>query len=235
MRPSTRIVEGSLYLVAALSAFWAALWLAGVNGFGWLALGNLPRWLDPVTLYGTNAQWAANPSVLVQLDSRTSEGVLRAYDALNTAPDALGRVPTHWGEISSGPSSVQLWDLSATQQVSYLLLQLAVFAAIGFVAVTLARLVADSRTETPFTPLNVSRLRRIGLLLLAGAPVASVAHWACVRWMVESSSVGDQIKTFDYGLSSLPWWTVVVGAAVLVLADVWRRGVQMAADVSGLV
>jgi hypothetical protein len=53
--------------------------------------------------------------------------------------------------------------------------------------------------------------------------------------MVESSSVGDRVRTYGYGVSSLPWWSMLVGAAVLVLADVWRRGVRMADDVAGLV
>jgi hypothetical protein len=53
--------------------------------------------------------------------------------------------------------------------------------------------------------------------------------------MVESSSMGDEVSTYGYHASSLPWWSMLVGAAVLVLADVWKRGVQMAEDVRGLV
>jgi hypothetical protein len=52
--------------------------------------------------------------------------------------------------------------------------------------------------------------------------------------MVESSSAGDRVTAYGYGLSALPLWTMLVGAAVLVLADVWKRGVRMADDVDGL-
>ncbi|HEX7716680.1 MAG TPA: hypothetical protein VF416_05290, partial [Marmoricola sp.] len=82
---------------------------------------------------------------------------------------------------------------------------------------------------------NARRLRLIGLVLLVGAPVASFAEWATLRWMVESSSLADRIEVYGYRLSSLPFWTMLIGAAVLVLAGVWRRGVQMAEDVRGLV
>lgn len=225
-----------LWAAAALCAFWSALWVVGTNGAGWVGYGDLPRWLDPITIYGSTAQWTTNPSVVVRLDGEDQGRVLDFYVAqLNNGFPDNGQVPAHWGELLPGPSVVQVWDLTGLQQISYLLLQLAGFALVGFVAVTLARLVADSRRESPFTERNLRRLRRIGLLVLVGAPLASVAHWAVGRWLVESSSMADQVSVRGYHWSSLPWWAMLVGAAVLVLAGVWRRGVRMASDVEGLV
>lgn len=235
MNVGPRVVEGVLWVVAAVSGFWAALWVLGVNGLGWIGLGSLPRWLEPVTLYGANAQWTAKPAVPVLLLGDGQRAVFDYFVGLNGFPDASGSVPDHWGEILPGASVVQLWDADPAQRASYLLLQVAVFAAVAFVAITLARLVAESRHESPFAEVNVVRLRRIGVLLLGGAPLASVAHWACVRWMVETSSAADRVSVYDYRLSSLPIWTMSVGGAVLVLAGVWRRGVRMAEDVEGLV
>lgn len=235
MKVGPRIVEGALWAVAGVSAFWAALWVFGVNGLQLVGLGDLPDWLTPVTLYGAQAQWTAKPAVPVRLDETDFGSLFHFFVQLNGAPDQNGAVPPHWGELLPGASVVQLWDASLLQRISYLLLEVTVFVAVSVVALTLARLVADSRKESPFTLRNVRRLQRIGALLLVGAPVASFAHWACERWMVESSSVGDRVTRYGYGLSSLPVWTMLVGAAVLVLADVWKRGVAMADDVRGLV
>jgi hypothetical protein len=236
VRPGERIVEAGLWLVAGLCAFWSALWIAGVNGFGWIASGDLPHWLDPITFYGRTGQWTANPSVPVRLDRVDSGGIFDYYvQRLNDGFPNQGQVPAHWGELLPGASVVQLWDVTLLQQISYQVLQLAGFVAIAFIAITLAKLVADSRGESPFSQQNVIRLHRIGLVVLIGAPLASLGHWAVERWMVESSSMGDRVSLYPYHWSSLPWWTMLVGAAVLVLADVWRRGVRMASDVEGLV
>jgi hypothetical protein len=235
-RPA-RLVEVGLWLVAAVSAFWSALWIAGINGFGWIGYGDLPRWLDPITFYGRNGNWTANPAVLVTLGGDDPQRISNFYLSLNDGYPNQGQVPPHWGEVLPGASVVQLWDVSKLQQISYVALQLVGFAVVALIAISLARLVADSRGESPFSLRNVARLRRIGVLVLVGTPLASFAHWAVERWMLESSSMGDRVSLYrdHYRWSSLPWWTMLVGAAVLVLADVWRRGVRMASDVEGLV
>lgn len=231
----SRIVEAGLWLVAAACAFWSALWVAGVNGFAQIGYGDLPGWLQPVMPYRSTLQWAARPTVAVRLGSDDFNGVFDKFVQLNGYPDSHGHVPARWGEILPGASVVQVQDPSHAQRIGYVVLQIAVFAAVAFIAITLARLVADSRGDSPFRLVNVRRLQRIGVLLLVGAPVASSTQWAWERWMVESSSVGDRVTTYGYRWSSLPLWTMLVGAAVLVLADVWRRGVRMAEDVRGLV
>lgn len=197
-----------------------------------LSLGMMPRWLDQVSLYGANGQWTAHPSVPVRLGFADTDGI-RAYFRGLDAVD-YGNAPAHFGSIVPGSSRVIVLDASRLQEVSCLLLEIGGFLGVALIAITLARLVADSRRESPFQLRNVVRLRCIGLLLLVGAPLASFAHWACERWMVESSSAGDRVTAYGYGLSALPLWTMLVGAAVLVLADVWKRGVRMADDVDGL-
>jgi hypothetical protein len=233
MRTAPRIVEAGLWVIAAASAFWATLWVLGVNGLGVLSLGVLPRWFDEISLYGANAGWTAIPSVPVRLGFTETDGIRTYFLGLDEVD--RGNVPAHFGSLVPGASRVLVQDPSALQTICYLALQLAGLLGVAFIAITLARLVAESRGESPFVQRNVTRLRRIGVLLLVGAPLASFAHWACERWMVESSSVGDRVSVYGYGLSSLPIWTMLVGGAVLVLADVWKRGVRMAYDVRGLV
>jgi hypothetical protein len=189
-----------------------------------------------VSLYGRNVQWTAKPAVPVQLERGDLGKVLNHY--ISTLNDGLpnnGHVPPHWGEILPGASILQLQDITTVQRLSYLLVQVAGFAAVAYIAITLSRLVAESRGESPFMAHNVGRLRRIGALVLIGAPVASFGHWAVERWIVESSSASHRVAVYPYDWSSLPWWTMLVGAAVMVLAGVWKRGVQMAEDVRGLV
>ena len=231
-----RLVEAGLYFVAALCAFWSLLWVLGTNGFERIAYGDLPRWLDPVAFHGSNMQWLAKPAVSVRLDREDHGGIFDYYvQNLNDGYPNQGQVPPHWGELLPGGSTVQLWDITHLQQICYVGLQLAGYAAIAFMAITRARLVAASRGETPFTVRNVTRLRRIGLLVLIGAPFASYGHWLIERWLVEDASMGDRVSVPAYHWSALPWWSMLVGASLLVLADVWRRGVRMADDVAGLV
>jgi len=234
-RPA-RLVEVGLYLVALLCAFWSTLWILGWTGFQRIGYSDLPRWLDPISLDGSNSQWVTNPTVLVRVDQGHFDSLLASYRDLNGGfPDSRGGTPPHWAELLPGSSVVQLWDFTLLQKISFIGMQLAGYVGVAFIAITLARLVADSRGESPFVLRNVGRLRRIGAVVLVGAPLLSLGHWCVERWLVESSSMADTVSVYAYHWSSLPWWSMLVGAAVLVLADVWRRGVRMAADVEGLV
>lgn len=235
-RPAQRLVELGLWLVAVLSVFWACLWVLGYNGLGWVGLGNrMPGWLEPVSMFGAHGQWTAIPSEPVRVAPGTLNAILRGYGQVSDMPNSHGTVPAHWGELLPGASRLAMWDPTHLQQAALVALHVVTYLAVAFIAVILARLVADSRRESPFTARSVNRLRRIGVLVLAGAPVVSFVNWLVARWMVESSSMGDRVSVYDYRLSSAPLWTMLVGAAVLVLADVWRRGVRMADDVEGLV
>lgn len=234
-RPAERLVELGLYLVALACGFWSVLWVLGVNGFGRLGLGVLPSWLEPISMYGSRVEWAANPSIPVRVDRSVVDAILRGYSQVSDMPDANGAVPPHYSELLPGASRLVTWDPTALQNIVLVGLHVAIYVAVAFIAISLARLVAGSRGTSPFTSRNVRRLRWMGLLLMIGAPVASFANWLVLRWIVESSSMGDRVSVYDYRISSAPIWTMLVGAAVLVLADVWRRGVQMADDVEGLV
>lgn len=233
MRVGPRIVEAGLWLVAGACAFWSLLWVLGANGFGTLRYDTVPRWLDPVSLYGTNGMWVAHPVPSVVLSSADQERIGEVYAALSD-PTVPGAFPAHYASLVPD-SRVFLQQITTGQRLTYLLLHVLSYLALAFVAVTLARLVTSARAGSPFTHVNAGRLRRIGLVLLVGAPVASFLEWLVLRWMVESSSLSSRVDLYGYRLSSLPLWTMLVGAAVLVLGDVWRRGVRMAEDVRGLV
>jgi hypothetical protein len=235
MRAGPRIVEAGLWLVAVACAFWATLWVLGANGFDRLRYDSVPRWLDPLSLYGANAQWVSRPSPSIRLAGTDQHRVSDLYAQLSSLPvPALHTFPANYASLVP-EDHVFLQGITTTQRLSYLALHLAVYVVVALIAVALARLVATSVAETPFIARNARTLQVIGLVLVIGAPLASVAEWATLRWMVTSSSVSDRVSFGDYELSSLPLWTMLVGAGVMVLADVWKRGVQMADDVRGLV
>lgn len=235
MKTGPRIVEAGLWLVAIACGFWATLWILGANGFDRIRYDTVPRWLDPVSLYGANGQWISRPAPSVSLlgadQQQVSDVYVQLSDPGGPAPQTF---PAHFASFLP-ETRVWLQGVATTQRLCYLALHLVVYVAVAVIAVALARLVAASRAQTPFTTANARTLQLIGLVVLVGSPLASLAEWATLRWMVASSSVADQVDFRDYGLSSLPLWTMLVGAAVLVLADVWKRGVQMAEDVRGLV
>jgi hypothetical protein len=228
MKTGPRIVEAGLWLVAVACTFWSTLWVLGVNGFGRLTYDSVPRRLDPLSLYGANGQWVARPATSVTPSGSDHQRVLDFYASLSGPPRP------HYASLVPDTLAF-LQTPTAIQRTCYVLLHVAVYAVVAVIAISLARLVAASRTDSPFTNRNARLLQVIGLVLVVGAPLASLAEWATLRWMVASSSVANRVTYRDYGLSSLPLWTMLVGAAVLVLAGVWRRGVQMADDVRGLV
>ena len=228
-----RLVEVGLWLVAAACALWSMLWVLGENGFSRIRYDTVPRWLDPVSLYGAYGQWVSRPVPSVVVSGGDAQRVSHLYDALN-APGTAGSFPANYASLVP-ENHAYLQGVTTAQRTTYLVLHVLACVALAFIAVVLARLVAASRTDSPFTESNVRRLRVIGLVLLVGSAPLSFAQWLSLHWMVESSSLGDRVDLGGYRLSTLPLWPMLVGAAVLVLADVWRRGVRMADDVEGLV
>lgn len=231
MRSGTRLVEGVLWLVAAASSVWALLWVLGTNGLQWIGAGSVPQWLEHGDRYGVTS-WTGSPTTRVEVQPPAVNDILAGYSNLNSG--VPGEAPQGFAELYAG-SFISLLTPSSTQRFWYLVAEVLVFVAIAAIAGTLARMVASARSESPFTQANVRRLRFIGVLLLVGAPLASLTEWLCLKSMVGSSTLAEQVQTPDYRFIDVPLWTMAVGAAVLVLAAVWRRGVRMAYDVQGLV
>ena len=144
------------------------------------------------------------------------------------APDRYAEPMLSTGLQFSDPELVQSWSWAA--------LNAAALLAIAWMWWTLGSLVRSGRGESPFTRRNATRLVWSGWLLLIGSLVASIAKWALVLGMTESSSLADRVAAPSYSFTaSVPWGTIAVGAGVLVLAHVWRRGLAMAEDLEGLV
>lgn len=129
------------------------------------------------------------------------------------------------------PTTVVLRDPTFGQAVLWALGP-AVGAAFALVIVVmLQRLVSAATSSDPFTMGNARRLRRIGVLMVAGqlayAVVTVVAHWA-----LAVSVLGDRVQ-FPY--FEQPWLGVFAGIAIIAVAEVVRHGVAMREELDEVV
>ena len=231
----TRPLEIALRVAAALSAAYAVLWVVGINGFGVLFLGSVPDWLERLMFETGTANWSASPTAAAYLAADgDAERLFEFFQDLNGFEDGSLTTPLHWAEILPG-THVQLNDPSLLQRICFLAVQVAILLAVAWIWWTLASLVASGRTATPFTRRNARRLTAIGLVVLLGGTAAALAQWATLTWMIRTSNATVPIGSPGFGIGYVPWWTAWVGASLLVLAAVWRRGVRMEHDVQGLV
>lgn len=227
-------LEVALRVAAAVSALFAALWVLGVNGFMILGYGAVPERLRPLA-ESVGLEWTGRPTAPAYfVEPSDVERFFEFFQDLNGMPDGGFLQPKGWGEISAG-TQVQLWDPTVVQQVLHVGVHVGIYLATAWIWWTLASLVAAGRSGTPFTVKNAGRLRAIGWVVLLGGTLAALAEWATLSWMLDTSSVADRMDGPGFGLAYVPWWTVGVGASVLVLAAIWRRGVIMQDDLDGLV
>jgi len=235
---TTRVIEGLLWLVAAWCALFGLLWVLGSHGLQWLDAGDIPNWLAPILVNGPQGDWTGIPQIGAALNPAESLQVGALFSHLFPIPgehSPLG-TPNNWGEVAPGGAVVNLWGPTGFQHHVYMAVHVLAYALVAVIAVVLARMVADSRRGSPFVRRNVMRLFWIGWLVIIGTPVISWANWACLRWIFNSSTASGHVaRTVGYSWESLPWWSMLIGAVVLILATVWRSGVQMADDVAGLV
>ena len=228
-------VEVGLRLAAALSLTLAILWGLGPNGFGSVHLGDVPVVAQETVLSAsTFYDWSQYPTSGTRFTDRESWETLYAA-TVELGSIESGLLPDGYAEptLSTG---VQFWDPDLVQSWSWAALNAAALLAIAWMWWTLATLVRSSRGESPFTRRNATRLTWVGSVLLVGSLGASIARWGLVVWMTESSSLADEVSAPSYSFTaSVPWGTIAVGAGVLVLAHVWRRGLALADDLEGLV
>lgn len=109
--------------------------------------------------------------------------------------------------------------------------QLAAQAVILLVLWLLWRIVRTVPTFEVFTPANVRRMVGIGLAVSVGGTVVQLLGYAAHKGIV-ARSAADGIVDVAFSFSFLP---LVIGAIVLLLAEVFRQGVRLRADVDGLV
>jgi len=148
------------------------------------------------------------------------------------------------GQIRSLPHGVKLThdpqvvlevkDPSATQ------LLLSTGAAVGpFLllagALWLLRGLARSVTEgDPFGFANVQRLRKLGYLLVVGAPIVELVNWA-LRLSLANTLPPNAFGNVGFPGFSFPFVLLLAGLGAFILAEVFAHGLRLREDVEATI
>lgn len=98
--------------------------------------------------------------------------------------------------------------------------------------VVLLRVMRDIGAGEPFAPVNVTRLRVLAALLLLGVPLAELARTVGIGAILSGLELGPLPVTAEF---TLPWAALVTGLVTALLAEAFRAGSQLRADLEGLV
>lgn len=226
-RTTLTTTVAALRVAALVSAATCLVWILGSMGTGLLFDG--PEQVRETAGSFDLEAAAGFPRVAVEVDGKVFLGTA---GGLNTS-DGYS-VPGAFAEYSLD-FIASFYEPSGLQRLAYVGLQCSLSLGFAWLWWTLARLVVSAREGDPFTQANVGRLRAIGWLVLVGGPVYAVGMWLIHRWLLATSELADEATVWPLDWRDIPWWSVGVGLAVLVLAAVWRRGVAMRHDVEGLV
>lgn len=109
--------------------------------------------------------------------------------------------------------------------------QLAAQALILLVLWLLWRIVRTVPTAEVFTRVNARRMVGVGLAVAIGGSAVQLLGYAAHNGILARSAAAG-IVDITFSFSFLP---LVVGAIVLLLAEVFRQGVRLRAEVDGLV
>lgn len=125
---------------------------------------------------------------------------------------------------------VRIGDATATQIRWAAARDLAPGVLIIGALLLLRRLLVSERDGAPFTEANVGRLRALGLVVLGGFPLATLAASWC------ASELADTARLPSAGIHlSLPGGVFIGGIGVFVLAEVFAAGVHLRDDLEGTV
>jgi hypothetical protein len=141
-------------------------------------------------------------------------------------------VPTGRGEFS-GPyeAQVNVYSPTTTQRTAFVGAGLAESLATVTVLLLLLRIVRSLRLGDPFDLANARRLRRIAAAVVFGGTGASALQSWGEHLVLSDSAIRPFVQE-QLHVTLLP---LVIGLGVLLLAEVFRRGALMRAELTGLV
>jgi Protein of unknown function (DUF2975) len=130
--------------------------------------------------------------------------------------------------------SVDVRDPSRTQVLLQALTWLGPAIIAGLVLWFLRGLLRSADDGDPFGPENVTRLRRIGLVLAFGAPIVVAVNQTLNRHLFDAlpSDVKAHLTLPGF---SIPWAPIVAGIGAFILAAVFEYGVRLREDVEATV
>jgi Protein of unknown function (DUF2975) len=153
---------------------------------------------------------------------------------LQLSPDDAGPLPpgmefTGWPDVTvvlRNPTSGQMLLRSAVDLGPAVLLVAGLWLLQGF-----ARSV---RAGDPFGPENVQRLRRLGFLLVLGAPAVELVN-SQLRLSLYNDLPPNRFGDVGVAGFSLPAGALLGGLGAFVLAEVFAHGLRLREDVEGTV
>ena len=128
------------------------------------------------------------------------------------------------------PVTLKIEDATSEQVLYSVGRDLSIAALVAAVLWLLRLIVLSVRRGDPFAAANVRRLRIIGLLLIAGVPIANLITSAFEMALASSTGVESS------GVAIVvPGPALMAGLGVLVLAEVFAHGVRLREDVEGTI
>jgi Protein of unknown function (DUF2975) len=153
---------------------------------------------------------------------------------LQLAPEEVGPLPAgvrvdSWADVTvviDDPSSTQMFLRSATDIGPLLLFVAGLWLLRGF-----ARSVKEG---DPFGAANVQRLRRLGFILVLGAPLVELLNTSLRHSLYEELP---SFQGVDLGVAgfALPAGALLGGLGAFILAEVFAHGARLREDVEGTV
>lgn len=214
---SAVLVASAVIWIVPVGSWWVPRWLRD-----WLVLGGFP----PLDGRWTGARFGASftDDTIAQIHEALPGGLALSADRADGV-----RVPLDlnldWYVQATSVLEAPLW-------IALNVVPLLVMAVLWW---WLAGVVAQSRREAVFTTANASRLTLAGAVIAVGAPALQVAHWLYDRHLLDGSQFADRAVLPGLDLLALPWGAVSLGAALVVLGAVWRKGAAKEHDLAGLV
>jgi hypothetical protein len=153
---------------------------------------------------------------------------------LQLSPDDAGALPRDvhfrgWPDVNAeikDPTAKQLVLRSSMDFGPLVLFVAGLWLLRGF-----ARSVKDG---DPFGPANVQRLRRLGFLLVVGAPCVELLNWS-LRQSLFNSLPPERFGNLGVAGFSVPAAALLGGLAAFILAEVFAYGLRLRDDVEGTV
>lgn len=141
-------------------------------------------------------------------------------------------IPAGRGEFS-GPfeAHVNVYDPTRAQRMALLGAGLAESLATIAVLLLLLLIARTLRVGDPFVLANARRLRLIALAVVVGGTAASALQALGAHLVLRDSAIAPLVHE-QHHVTLLP---LVAGLGILLLAEVFRRGALMRADLEGLV
>lgn len=149
---------------------------------------------------------------------------------------AAGRALTELTISSGEPAEIdgtsvltRLQHPTARQKVLAVLAAIAAFLPLMLGGLLLERILRTARGGDAFSAANVSTLQRLAVIAVLGSYGAGLVDFGVAAALADGRFDGLHVKgTFGLG-------PIVVGALLLALAEVWRHGLELRADVEATV